>query len=337
MAQYSDEQVKERFDNLPNDIKTAITSVDFAKTLQFIGEENNLHYDKLDILFEEVGFVMLGFKSVKDFANTLSSRLGMQMSEILPVVKGVDELIFKPIKESLEKNVETHEEKNEYTFIDKSEEDSHLPKMKDASDGELHENNTEDEGLNRDDILKEIENPTKSNKTNVTPESTSNQNKKYPWDEVLGGGTVPRREDPVKETSPEIELPEATEPKIDSVETPEERLADKEVDIPLKTIAIDQKGNLTPQEEPKKKRSLADEARKLEEEKKFNLLRQGTQKTDTIFQKTANTNISPSIKMDSVVQSKKEIVMAKPEDTKIDTPIQVSTPKTNDPYRESVE
>lgn len=333
MAQYSDEQVKERFDNLPNDIKTAITSVDFAKTLQFIGEENNLHYDKLDILFEEVGFVMLGFKSVKDFANTLSSRLGMQMSEILPVVKGVDELIFKPIKESLEKNVETHEEKNEYTFVEKPDEEVHLPKMKDASNLETLEEPAEGEGLNREEILKEIENPTKNPQVATKAPNATDPSKKYPWDEVLGGSPS------VSKTEPEVKSKEAVESKPDIDVIPESALAEKELNIPLKTITIDQKGNLSPQDEPKKKLSLADEARRLEEEKKFNLLRQGSQKTDTIFQKTANTNISPSIKMDSVVQSKKEVVMAKPDATKesASTPIEANIPRTNDPYRESVE
>ncbi len=43
--------------------------------------------------------------------------------------------------------------------------------------------------------------------------------------------------------------------------------------------------------------------------------------------------------MDSVVQSKKEVVMAKPDATKesASTPIEANIPRTNDPYRESVE
>jgi hypothetical protein len=94
-------EIQKKFEKLPAVIREAITSIDFAEKLQNIGKANNLHLDELDALFEEVGFVMLGETRTQDFAGKISQRLGLRIDQISPLVKSVDEEIFRPIRTAL--------------------------------------------------------------------------------------------------------------------------------------------------------------------------------------------------------------------------------------------
>ncbi len=96
-----DTSVQQKFEKLPAVIREAITSVDFAEKLQNIGKANSLHLDELDALFEEVGFVMLGDTRTQDFGAKISERLSLRPDQVAPIVKSVDEEIFRPIRTAL--------------------------------------------------------------------------------------------------------------------------------------------------------------------------------------------------------------------------------------------
>jgi|GEM_PF-5116205 len=97
----NEEDIQKKFETLPQVIKEAITSVDFAEKLQSIGRNSNLHLDQLDLLFEEVGYVMLGETRPQDFNQKIADRLGLRIGQVGPLVKEVDEQIFRPIRTSL--------------------------------------------------------------------------------------------------------------------------------------------------------------------------------------------------------------------------------------------
>lgn len=98
----SQEQLKEKYNNLPEDVKNAIFSAGVEKALTEIGEKNNLHVDKIGELMEEVDLVMLGITDPKDFIRNLYGRLGIEDKEqVRQVAHEVNEQVFQKIRESL--------------------------------------------------------------------------------------------------------------------------------------------------------------------------------------------------------------------------------------------
>lgn len=93
--------LQKKFESLPSDLKDALTSVDLSEKLQRIGKDQGLHLDQVDALMEEIGFVMLGETKPDEFGSKVSSRLGLPPEKVGPLVKSVDEEIFKPIRFSL--------------------------------------------------------------------------------------------------------------------------------------------------------------------------------------------------------------------------------------------
>lgn len=98
----SQEQLKEKYSNLPQDVKDAIFSAGVEKALTEIGEKNNLHIDKIGELMEEVDLVMLGITNPKDFIRNLYTRLGTEDKEkVRQVAHDVNEQVFQKIREAL--------------------------------------------------------------------------------------------------------------------------------------------------------------------------------------------------------------------------------------------
>lgn len=94
-------ELQKKFDLLPEAIKEAITSVDFATKLQAIGKNHGLHLDELDSLIEEVGYVMIGETKPQDFKKKLAARLSLAEEKVVPLVQTLDTEIFRPIKIAL--------------------------------------------------------------------------------------------------------------------------------------------------------------------------------------------------------------------------------------------
>jgi len=95
------EQIKERFDSLPKDIKEAISSVDTTNKIMDIAKKYDIQIDEISELVDEVGLVMLGFTHPNDFISNLKRRLGVgkELAEILS--REINSEIFIKIKESL--------------------------------------------------------------------------------------------------------------------------------------------------------------------------------------------------------------------------------------------
>ncbi len=87
---YSAEEIQEKFDNLPSDVRAAMTSVDFANSLQEIGKQNNLLLDSLDKLFEIVGYVMLGLLKSSEFSPTIKRELDLDDIKSRAITEQVD-------------------------------------------------------------------------------------------------------------------------------------------------------------------------------------------------------------------------------------------------------
>ncbi len=99
----SKELFQEKFNTLPQEIKEAIVSVDTFEKLKKISQTYKLLIDKMGILGDETGLVMVGITHPKSYSSNLRNRLGVSGQVAEAITTEVNELIFKPIRASLQK------------------------------------------------------------------------------------------------------------------------------------------------------------------------------------------------------------------------------------------
>ena len=130
--------IAEQMEKLPEDVKQAIISVDYKTKLQEITKKQKLLIDKAAKLELETTLVMIGLEPMTDYIDNLQREMELPPVRAKEVAMDVNELIFKPIRVSLQNMSEelkpTEEKVTKFT-------------------------NTNEINLNRDQILKEIENP----------------------------------------------------------------------------------------------------------------------------------------------------------------------------------
>jgi hypothetical protein len=137
-----DEQVKK----LPKEVRDAIVSVDYNTKLEEIYKRQKLLIDQSAKLEMETSLVMIGLEPITLYTENLQRELNLPIMRVKEIAMDVNEHIFKPIRDSLQKMSEgLFEEEN--TNENKGTE----PGVKSTT--------AEDIDLDRDQILNEIENP----------------------------------------------------------------------------------------------------------------------------------------------------------------------------------
>ena len=133
MQNYTDQQIAQMYDNLPEDLKDSIFSVDTTSVVNEIGRKYGLAIDKIGDLANETGMVMLGVTHPNEFIGNLADRLDVDKEKARAIAQEINEQIFKKVRDSLRKihNIREEEERG---------------------GGETLKSET-----NREDILKEIE------------------------------------------------------------------------------------------------------------------------------------------------------------------------------------
>lgn len=110
---YTPEQLKEKYNSIPEDLRDALFSTENADIIQKIGEKYNLTAGKIADLADETGLVMLGFTPVKDFISNLAKRLEIGIDIAGKIGQDINEQIFGKYRESLRKIHGLVEEKEE--------------------------------------------------------------------------------------------------------------------------------------------------------------------------------------------------------------------------------
>jgi len=164
----NDQQLKEYIDNLPNEIRQAIFSVDYQKQLQEIVKRNRLLIDQAGKLEVETTLVMAGIEPMNEYNDNLVKNVGLNRNLATIVAHDVDELIFKNIREALKK----------------------------IADEEIQletSNNTEP---SKEQILSEIENPSliKENSISLSSLGSNSNINRGPLPERLGQNIEIKRE-----------------------------------------------------------------------------------------------------------------------------------------------
>lgn len=146
MKNFTEEQIAQMYDNLPEDLKDAIFGVEMNEIVEKIGRENQLNIEQIGDLANETGMVMLGVTHPNEFIANLADRLEVDKEKARAIAQEINEQIFKPVRDSLRKIHNIREEK-------------------DTNVGHSVSNIT---NISRNDILKEIEKD--HGKENVMPD-----------------------------------------------------------------------------------------------------------------------------------------------------------------------
>ena len=101
---YTREQLKEIFKGLPEDLREAIVSFETVDAVNEIGDKYDLHIDQVGTLGDEVGRVMIGVSSFKDFTVRLKEKLNIDSEKAQTIAHDVNVNIFLKIREILKKN-----------------------------------------------------------------------------------------------------------------------------------------------------------------------------------------------------------------------------------------
>ena len=113
MQNYTDQQISQMYDNLPEDLKDSIFSVDTTSVVNEIGRKYGLAIDKIGDLANETGMVMLGVTHPNEFIGNLADRLEVDKEKARAIAQEINEQIFKKVRESLRKIHNMREEAEE--------------------------------------------------------------------------------------------------------------------------------------------------------------------------------------------------------------------------------
>ena len=98
-------RVEERFKGLPPVIQNAIVSADMAAHLRKLADTHKLHVDLWDKLSNQVTLTLLGFKEVADLPKNIIQILNMSEEDAFQLAGDINEQIFEPIREELERGL----------------------------------------------------------------------------------------------------------------------------------------------------------------------------------------------------------------------------------------
>ncbi len=141
MQKYTNQQYTEIFEKLPDALKDAVASSETSKKVSEIGNKHHLQVDQTGSLIEIVLDVLMGITTAKDFLEEIKRTISIESNEAISIVNDVNEEIFKPVRETMEK-----------TFREGAPN-----KLRTIST--IEENDDEHLHLTKHDILREIENP----------------------------------------------------------------------------------------------------------------------------------------------------------------------------------
>lgn len=127
--------IADQMKKLPKDVLAAIVSVDYKAKLQEITQRQRLLIDQAGKLEMETTLVMIGLEPLADYVENIQRELEVPLLRAKEISLDVSENIFKPIRESLRAMNE------------------------EVENAEGIEGGQIEPSLNRDQILKQVENP----------------------------------------------------------------------------------------------------------------------------------------------------------------------------------
>lgn len=169
-----EKEVRTRFSLLPEDVQKMLISSEYQMKLYEIAKKEKLTYEQLGTLELETTMVLLGMTEPEEFSGEIKTALGIADATIDDMIKEINQQVFAPIRESMKKIYSAKEQADEAVngalsngakIDEKVLEKSGIEIEKKGTDEvKIQDEIREEVGgkLNRNDLLKGIENPPKS-------------------------------------------------------------------------------------------------------------------------------------------------------------------------------
>lgn len=164
---YTKKQKLEAYRKLPDGIRTIISAEDVTDKITAIGDRHNLLIDKQGMLVDEIGLVMFGLTHPDKFVESIKNRLEISQSEAEDIATDVNNEILLEIREELKKISAKNAEEEKTSNL---AHDSEHPIESD----EHHAT------LKREDILKDIEDPSPVNAPTTSARTVLAKNQPAP-------------------------------------------------------------------------------------------------------------------------------------------------------------
>ncbi|PIR84184.1 hypothetical protein COU18_00310 [Candidatus Kaiserbacteria bacterium CG10_big_fil_rev_8_21_14_0_10_51_14] len=103
--------LKERFAQLPEPVRRAITSEDNSKHLRELGERHKLHIDQWEALENAVMMTLFGAFPIEDLEKKIKQEVGVSDETAKALTADISKIVFEPIREQLERLLEYSEAK----------------------------------------------------------------------------------------------------------------------------------------------------------------------------------------------------------------------------------
>ncbi|MBU6370735.1 MAG: hypothetical protein KGH93_00920 [Patescibacteria group bacterium] len=126
MDNFLPDELKQQYAALPRELQAAIAAADLPDKLQTIAMDNKLLLDQAGGVQMETLLVLFGLESLDDYIDNLVKNAGLSRGQAIACAKEADDLIFKNIRETLQKLDEAEktaeDEENKKTVMPSREE-----------------------------------------------------------------------------------------------------------------------------------------------------------------------------------------------------------------------
>jgi hypothetical protein len=106
-----DQAFAERLALLPPVVQQAIQSADLEKHLRALADTHKLHIDQWELLQNEVKLALLGFEDAAKLPENLESVVGVDHETAQSLAQAINDEVFEPIREELERGLSHPEAK----------------------------------------------------------------------------------------------------------------------------------------------------------------------------------------------------------------------------------
>jgi hypothetical protein len=103
MVDIGQEQLNQRYEILPDELKEALFSATVAEIIWHLGQSYRLNEEKINILAADVGYVLLGLLNYKDLASEIQKDLGIDSRLALAISNDLWSRIFAQLKDKIDK------------------------------------------------------------------------------------------------------------------------------------------------------------------------------------------------------------------------------------------
>ena len=103
--------IKARLAELPQVVQDAIASADVEKRMRALAESYKLHLDQWNKLENEVTLTLLGFLPASELPKNIQNEVGVSEEIAAQLAVSVNEIVFEPIRQELERQLESPEAK----------------------------------------------------------------------------------------------------------------------------------------------------------------------------------------------------------------------------------